>query len=236
MKIALYSSIGNNIKSFLSYFHYNLSNRCDLFLNFYGNNDSIFNELTAHCSYIGRQYTTKFPSLKIAYLNSTISDYDYVLVLDDDFVVEKGDLFHVINVMSQYNLDIASACHSNSGKVSHHIMRHHEGDHIFRYTNFVEMNFPIFSKNGLYKYMQVYDGNLCGWGNDWWYLNVLNCNAQKNCGIIDNVCIKNPYNHEKSGNIDSFMTRNARHEQWKTLQHQMNLHQWNMKNIEFVHE
>jgi hypothetical protein len=139
--------------------------------------------------------------------------------------------------MQKYNLDIGSPSHSNSGIVSHHIMRFNDGNHIFRYTNFIEMNFPVFAKNALKKYMFSYDGELCGWGNDWWYLNILQSNKNKNCGIIDSVCVKNPSHHEKNyKSINDFMPRENRRLQWEKLRHDMQLHEWSQKTIDFVYE
>lgn len=236
MKLALFSSIGDDINYFLSYYKNNLSDNCDLYLNYYGNNHEIYVALNENAKFLSNIYTTKFPALKIAFEKTNLSEYDYIFVFDDDFTIETGNILYIPDIMSRYNLEIASGCHSNSGRVSFDLMRFHEGDHIFRYTNFVEMNFPVFSKNALSQYMKVYDGKLCGWGNDWWYLNELQCNYKNNCGIIDKICIKNAHHHEKTSHIDRYMPRDDRHNQWKSVRQKMNLQQWNMQNKEFVYE
>lgn len=236
MKIAFYTSTGyssNSIDFYLS----NLKDQCDLFFNYYGDDNQYYNNIKQYAVSSTHLKTTKFPALKNLFLNSDIKTYDYILVFDDDMIMEYGDILSIPYIMQQYSIDIASSCHSNFGRFSHHIMLNHTGNHLFRYTNFIEMNFPIFNNYALNKYMINYDGILCGWGNDWWYLNVLDCNNKKNCAIIDSVCIKNPHHEEKQFmTIDKFMDRESRHDQWKLTRHKFDLHQWNMKNIEFIYE
>lgn len=233
MKYAIFSSVGDN-KTFLNFYYDHLS-CCDLFINFHGSNDRIYSIIKKYSKHISRIHTTKFPALKNIYNISNLSMYDYVFVFDDDCIVEYGDLCTIPILMEKYKMDIAAPCQSNSGKISHDITRHHSGNHIFRYTNFVEMNFPVFSQEGLKKYMSVYDGKLCGWGNDWWYLNTMSSFEQKNCGIIDNICVKNPYEHEKNfASIDDIMNRRDRAYQWEETRNRLNLNEWSQKNLEFI--
>lgn len=235
MKQAIFSSVGNNEK-FIDFYHKQLRN-CDLFLNFYGSDENIYSMFRAYSKNISRIKTTKFPALKYMYNTSDIDTYDYIFVFDDDCMVEHGNLNMIPPIMKNYNLEIASPCQTTKGKISHNIMKYHFGNHIFRYTNFIEMNFPVFSQQSLKKYMVAYDGKLCGWGNDWWYLNIIDASETKNCGIVDNVCVKNPNKHEKSfSSIDDFMIREDRKLQWKETKTKFTLKEWKHKNIEFVYE
>ena len=235
MKLALFSSVADNsetIKHYLSH----MKNYCDLFINYYGQEFKIYNDIKSNCKYIQNKYTTKFPALKQCYNNSSLNKYDYVFVFDDDMVLQEGNLLDIIKIMVNYNLELASASHSLLGKISHPIMIKNKGNHIFRYTNFVEMNFPVFSKNALHKYMSVYDGKLCGWGNDWWYLNALNSNTQKNAAIIDRVCIENPHSDKKKDpTIHSFMKSSDRQKQWLTIKNKLDLIEWYEDNLEFIY-
>ena len=233
MKYAIFSSVGNNDK----FLPFCLNNKCcDLFVNFYGSDDKIYSSLKTYSQSVSKIKTTKFPALKYMYENSKLCEYDYVFVLDDDCTIEYGELCNIPVAMQKYNIDIASACHSIKGKISHGIMKHHQGEHIFRYVNFVEMNFPIFSSASLKKYMSIYDGKLCGWGNDWWYLQTIN-SKNKNCAIFDNVCVINPYRHQKdSVSIDNFMSREDRCSEWRQTQKDLNLREWGHRNLEFIYE
>ena len=235
MKYAIFSSIGYST-NLLDYCIQKLDH-CDLFVNFFGDDQELLDKIYQYSKFVSTIKTTKFPSLKKIYDLCDINQYDYVFVYDDDCIVESGDILSIPLIMKKYNLDIGSPCHSNNGIVSHNVMRFNDGNHIFRYTNFIEMNFPVFSKDALQKYMLAYDGQLCGWGNDWWYLNVLESNIKKNSGIIDSVCVKNPLYHEKNyKSINNFMPRENRRLEWEKLRHNMKLHEWSQKTLDFIYE
>jgi hypothetical protein len=115
-------------------------------------------------------------------------------------------------------------------------MLHHNGKHKFRYVNFVEMNFPVFSRKALEKYMSVYDGELSGWGNDWWYLNILEANNKKCCAITDKIIVVNPTekNKDKSCNIENIVPLQKRIQEWEEIKKKYNLLTWEKKTIEFI--
>lgn len=231
MKIAVFSSVGDDQK-FFDYFRISLQDKCDLFVNYYGEG-YLLGQLKNYAKYVSVKKTTKFPALHNAYFVSDIKNYDYILVFDDDCIVESGNLLDIIKTMDKHNLKIASPCHSRKGKISHSIMTHRAGNHIFRYTNFIEMNFPIFSKSALHDYMSVYDGSLCGWGNDWWYLSVLNSDKIKNTAILDSVSVINT--HKTHSSIDNYIPREARKAQWRETKHAFGLNEWEHKNLEFIY-
>jgi len=239
---AIFLSVGNH-SVFLEYCIRILLPYCDLFVNFYGDDRSQLKTIQNYSHYSSLHKTTKFPALKKIYNISGIDKYRNVFVFDDDCIVKSGDLLSLIDIMNKYDLKIISPSHSKEHKWSHRIMLTHEGDHVFRYTNFIEMNFPVFSQGCLQRYMEIYDGELLGWGNDWWYLNMLGFShkldpsGNKVCGIVDSVCVCNPHNHEKKypdDSIDVFATRESRRLQWDKLRHRIKLHEWTVQNLEFV--
>lgn len=234
---AIFISAGNH-SSFLDYCINNLINHCDLYVNFYGEDLSSLKTIQNYSTFFSVYKTTKFPALKKIYSVSGIDKYENVFVYDDDCVIEYGDILSILDIMNTYKLKVAAPCQNNKAKWSHKIMLKHEGNHIFRYTNFVEMNFPVFSQECLYQYMNIYDGELYGWGNDWWYLNMLDARKNKVCGIIDSICVSNPnYSDKKfaSDSIDSFVPRDSRRLQWEKLRHRIKLHEWPGENLEFIY-
>ena len=240
MKVCIYTSIGDNIDKFITYYQQFRLLGIDLYLNFYGDSDIAHNTISCYSKWHSRIKTSKFPSLKNCYLNSDISQYDYVYVFDDDFIIKDfnntlGYISNIPHMMSNHNIDVASPSHSTDGRISHDIMKPHPGNYSLRITNFVEMSYVIFSKSALSKYMFHYDGELKGWGNDWWYLNVLECNTLQNCAIFDNICFINPHPNKKpSGQINNLISFSDRKREWECTKQAHKLQEWSVENIKFI--
>jgi hypothetical protein len=236
-KICFFTSIGDNLsvierikKDYPKY---------DIICNYYGENNSTYLKISKLSNLCIKNNLSKFQSLKLIYKN-IVDKYDYVFVYDDDACIVKGNLNVLINIATKYNLDIVSSSHDPRGKISfqndikNHIQIHkpQNGNHIFRYTNFIEMNFPVFSNTALKKYMSVYDGVLCGWGNDWWYCNVLESDIKDIMGIVDSVIIYNPINSDK---INTLMNIKDRENQWNVYKKIYGLDEWLVKTKSYVY-
>lgn len=248
--IAIYISAGNN-DTFSEYCIKNFSEDCDIIINYYGNDNKYGDFLFKNCTKFSTIKTTKFISLKKNYNRFNIKKYNCVYVFDDDCIPIKGNLLGLYEIMMKYNLSLVSPSHDPKGKGLIELMHHKQGGHKFRYTNFIEMNFPVFSQEALYNYMKAYDGKLCGWGNDWWFCSVNNCNTQLNCGIYDQIIVKNPYNKDKKytygllndhtykniekSEIDNFMTKGDRRNQWIHTMKKYNIREWKRQNLKFIY-
>jgi hypothetical protein len=216
MKTCFFTSTGDDL--FLVDFIKDKYPHYDMVCNYYGSNNKLFSYLKNICICAENNYLTKFPSIKKMY--SKLSLYDYVIVFDDDAKIVSGSIDSIIELMHRYNVAIASPSHDPKGKITYQNHFPQKGDHLFRYVNFVEMNFPIFSNNALYQYMAVYDGFLVGWGNDLFYSSVLRCDKVYNAAIIDSVVVHNPKN---SNRINKFMKEKDRENQWLKFQKEKNL-------------
>jgi hypothetical protein len=105
------------------------------------------------------------------------------------------------------------------------------------------MNFPVFKNTALKQYMDIYDGKLCGYGNDWWFLNVLDANNKNNCAITDKVVIFNPRYYQKkysdkknkTTDIDHFMSPNDRKKQWLETMQKYDLKMWEISNKSIIY-
>lgn len=156
--------------------------------------------LEAGVSYFFKMKGSKFNILKSAHKERLIpiQKYDCVWVCDDDLTLLEGNPCDLAKIMTTYNLEIVSPCHSGEGSWSHQIMLRHFGNRILRYTNFAEMGYPMFRSNSLIKFLDIYDGGIeRGDWIDWYYLNVLECNTKSNCAIIDNILVLNPHPWQK---------------------------------------
>ena len=248
--IAIYVSAGNN-DTFAKYAIENLSSDCDILVNYYGNNHNDAKFLFKHSKAFSNKNTTKFVSLKINYNKFKINQYDCVYVFDDDCILVQGNLIDLYKVLDHLNLKLISPSHDPNGKGLIKLMHHVPGNHKFRYTNFIEMNFPIFSQEALHNYMKVYDGKLCGWGNDWWFCHTNLSNRQLNCGIYDKVIVRNPfaankihnygllsdhtYNNIEKSDIDNYMSKGDRRNQWIKTMIRYDIREWQRKNLKYLY-
>lgn len=71
----------------------------------------------------------------------------------------------------QFDLWLLQPAFDPAGKISHTVTRLQVGPSL-RYTNFIEMTCPLFEKQALDRFMNVFDPSLKGWGADWWFLQV----------------------------------------------------------------
>lgn len=172
------------------------------------------------------------------YDSAKIKNYECVYVFDDDAILIKGNFIRLQNLMLKYNLSIISPSQSKNGKISYQELKTKEGNYILRYVNYIEMNFPVFSRKALEKYMNVYDGSLSGYGNDWWYLNVVKAYKNECCAICDDVIIENPHHYKKnkSNCIDSFMNLQEREKEFIKIYKKQNLKMWEIKTTKYIYK
>ena len=201
----------------------------DIVCNYYANNTKKYEEIKKLTNHAEPLRLSKFQSLKQIY--NYVSKYEYIFVFDDDAQIIQGDLSRIPKIMKDYDIDIASTAHDSRGKLSHKIHIPHVGDHIFRYVNFIELNFPVFSNRFLTEFINTYDGILCGWGIDHWYSQF--GNKTNNKIIIDDIVICNPKHSRK---INSLMSKKDREHQWNEYKNKLNIKDIRPQNIEFVYQ
>ena len=225
----IYISAGDH-ERFASYSLEHLAGEYDIIINYYGSDEEkrrSFSSAKALVSYP----TTKFISLKKCYDELVRDRYEWVAVFDDDAMFTMGSIDDLLNSGERHALDIVSPVHDTSGRVSHRLHLKTKGDHDLRLVNFVEMNFPVFKNSALAMYMDEYDGRLCGWGNDWWYCNVLGTDRRLNAGVVDRVVVENP---NTSGEMDCYMDAISRMEQWIETRNRLGLKEWDPKTVGFI--
>lgn len=225
-----------DLESFATYSISHLRNNFDIIINFFGIDSDKRHFLMKYSDIFFQQKTTKFLSLKSIYTNNpTIFDkYDYIICFDDDAIPISGNIENLIKIAKQLNMSIISPSHDRSGKISWKIMQTYPGNHVVRFTNFVEMTFPIFKVDFLKQYLDHYTGECCGYGNDWWYLNILN--PHKNpfaCGICDDVRVKNPFTNKD--HINSYMPHSERKQEWTRTKSKHTLKEWKQMTSGYVH-
>jgi hypothetical protein len=237
-KNAIFLCVGDK-EIFGSYVIENLLGRYDLIVNYFGSNLKQANYFEKHAKFFQKQSGTKFLSLKNIVVDNPkiFNQYDYIVCFDDDATIINGSIDRLIEIMTTFDMKILSPAHHNNGKISHNLMRTYPGNHVVRFTNFVEMTFPIFKKTFIIDYLNAYDGSCCGYGNDWWYMNLIDKKGENyDVGICDEIIVHNPKNSKNKNNISEYKSKRNRRKEWEESKKKYLLSQWTPKTIAYVHE
>jgi hypothetical protein len=118
--------------------------------------------------------------------------YEKYFILDDDIIISTNDINELFEIMDVYNLDMLQPSFDPiKSKISHKITTHIPNA-ILHYTNFIEVNTPMFRHDILKKCMDIYDNRLTGWGIDLLFMWHLGEKKDK-YAIIDKIKCINPY-------------------------------------------
>jgi hypothetical protein len=191
--------------------------RWDLVVAYYGDDDREYAELSRLASRAFRSKGSKFGNLKklVTQNPSFLDRYSYVWVCDDDIRIARDQIDELFAISEFFEFWVAQPSFDPQGKISHAITRHAGPDCDFRIVNFVEMNVPLFRRDKLGEFLDVYDGSLAGWGIDYWYMNLFNANEAGRFAVIDRVQVVNPHDVEKGGReIDRLQTVAERQAAW----------------------
>ena len=129
-----------------------------------------------------------------------VDQYDYFMLLDDDIATSSKKIEEIFQIHSDNKLLLSQPALTRDSYFSHRITRRYWRKKVrFRYTNFVEMMCPIFSKESLKKCIHTFDSNKSGWGLDYIWPEILNFEG---IAIIDEVCVKHT---RKCGSLKRLM-------------------------------
>jgi len=171
----------------------------DIYVIYYGDNEDTFNQYKAKVKFIEKRKASKFQNFKYFYdtYPDIINQYDRFFILDDDIIFSVEDITNMFKLSRKYNLDICGPSFSKSGCISHAITKH-KPDTILTYTNFVEVNTPLFSKNALDKLMAILDYSLIGWGIDFLFIWCNGIDKERSYAIIHSIQCVNPHTCDKT--------------------------------------
>lgn len=158
------------------------SNDYDTFLIYYGDNIGYEGESTFYKKAKGY----KFHLIKDAIEElPSIHSYDYVWLPDDDVAACPSDISKLFSIMEKYKLEIAQPSIIGYYGVSINL---HKAGTVLRYTNWVEIMCPVFSKKSLQICKQSFKENNCGWSIEGIW-NVLLDHPRDKIAIIDDVVV-----------------------------------------------
>ena len=170
----------------------------DLYVIYYGNNDTNYAKYKDCVKFIEKRKGSKFQNFKYFYdkYPDVIKQYDYFFILDDDITINVAGINKMFEIAQSYKLSICGPSFLPGSKISHDVTKHNPALKL-AYTNFVEVNTPLFSKAALEKLMKVLPPELIGWGIDYLYIWLNGVNKKKDYAIVHCVKCMNPKDEAK---------------------------------------
>lgn len=123
-----------------------------------------------------------------------LSEYDYLIVCDDDITVPQGFLDRLLDCQSRYDFALAQPARTHNSYLDHSIVEVVDGLDA-RQTRFVEIG-PLFSlRKDVFSTLLPFDENApMGWGLDFVWPAILQ-SADFRMGIVDAVAVD--HSHRK---------------------------------------
>lgn len=196
-KNLVFTSAGDNTEFYKNWLAKN--REYDVWVVYYGNNDEIFRKYESLVDRIWRRKGSKFQNFYYIYQNyyNDIMKYDAFYIVDDDIIMSTDDINKLFNILYKYNLSICQPSFTDDSKISHKVTVQIPQNKL-RYTNFIEVNTPVFSKKALLKLMKYYDPSLIGWGIDYLYIWANGINEKNKYAVIDDISCINPKDDDKT--------------------------------------
>lgn len=201
----------------------------DVLVYFYGDSIDVRAGLMARGLKVVDRKGDKFQNLLAAHRSDLhfLSQYDAVFVMDDDLGLSKAEITRLFEVRLENDFWVVQPSFDPRGRISFPYSTSRARTS-FRYTNFVEMGAPLFRRDILEQFLEVYDGSLVGWGIDFWYMNVLGESEFRRYAVVDEVRSANPDRRSATGSREIEQLQSAEEGQasWERLRDEQGLSQW----------
>ena len=240
MKCLLFTSAGKN--AILDKYWINKERKYDIFLCYYG--DETNKPLLHFVDYYAERKGSKIQNFYYFWNNKNQTDikiiqndinkpaldirnYDYYYIVDDDIIISTKAINNMFKIINDYKLDIIQpAFEPTKSRISHPITKVVPNTFL-RYTNFIEINTPFFSKNAIEKCMNIYDPILVGYGIDYLFIWHLGHEHKYKFAIIDAIKCVNPLFDVRE--IDILQSFNDRIKNWETVMNKNKIKIWQHK-------
>lgn len=191
MENLVFTSAGNNTEFYNIWVSDNQN--YDIYVIYYGDSDEKYNFYKNKVKFIEKRKGSKFQNFYYFYNTypEIINQYKHFFIIDDDIVFDSNDINKMFYYAKKYDLLICQPAFDHKSCISHSINRHNPNIFL-AYTNFVEVNVPLFKKEAIDKLMQVYNPILIGWGIDYLALQANGKDLKDKYAIIHDVKCINP--------------------------------------------
>jgi len=171
----------------------------DIYVIYYGTDETIYQNYKAAAKWIEKRAGSKFQNFHYFYhhYKHIIDTYERFFILDDDIIITASDINTMFELSYRYNLSICAPSFSNKTSIAAHPITIHRPDVLLQYTNFVEVNTPLFSAEAIHNLMRHYDGSLVGAGIDYIAIWSNDRYADNKYAIIHSIQAINPSTESK---------------------------------------
>jgi hypothetical protein len=113
-------------------------------------------------------------------LGPALLHYDFVWMPDDDVAADTPTLNRLFQIASEYRLAVCQPA-VGQGEVSFKTLRAQPG-YLLRYSRFVEIMCPVFSRQALVRVAPTFKLNVSAWGLDWLWASMF---SEEEVAVID---------------------------------------------------
>jgi hypothetical protein len=212
----------------------------DIFVYYYGDSEENYNKYKEHVCYIEKSNGSKFQNFYKFWMKflKIIEDYDRFFILDDDIEFSISDINEMFKISEEYDLLICQPSFTDRSKTSYEINKF-KNNRILTYTNFVEVNTPLFHKQAIEKLMNVFDPSLEEWGVDYLYILINGIEKQSSYAIIHKIQCTNPLSesntnlNSKNREINKLHSEQYRMAMWRNYMSKNNISQFSISPVEY---
>jgi hypothetical protein len=199
----------------------------DSYFIYYEDDDNIADELQRKCKYFTRQKGTKFNIVKKLILKDPefFTQYDFIFIPDDDLYLNTKDIDRIFDLAYKQELQVCQP--SIVGYYDVPITLNVPAS-LLRYTNFVEVMCPCFSKDALEKCLTSFDHSVSCWGIDLWWHSLMGSPRNKFAILDDVIAI-----HTRKCFGGENYKNNQIYEPWKDLKRLVEEHNLSEDRIEY---
>jgi hypothetical protein len=194
MKNLVFSSVGDNTN--FDNIWLGPKRDYDVWVVYYGDNDENYENYKSKVDYIEKRKGDKWQNFHHLYNThyDKIQEYDRIFFLDDDIIITTGDIRRMFQLSLECDLWICQPSFTLGSEIGWDINKTRPTKFL-TYTNFVENNSCLMTKEAINNFMKLYDPKLLSWGVDFIYM-ITNGSEkpenQKRFAILDTVLCVNP--------------------------------------------
>ena len=181
----------------------------DIFAVYYGDSEENYEKYKGCVEHIEKRKGSKFQNFHWLWTQKPelFDPYDRYFIMDDDILIRCDDINKMFELSQHFEICAPSF---RKGSVISHKITKQKKDCEFAYTNFVEVNTPLFSRKALDNLMNVYHPSLIGWGIDYLAIWANGLEKDTSYGIIHSISCINPSKREKGGKRELLKIKNAK--------------------------